>query len=464
MVSAMSKFENQAAHGGQGYRLGIDIGCTSLGWCLLGLDDQGRPNRIAKLGVRLFSSGRDPHNGTSLAVDRRNARCERRRRDRYLVRRRDLMAILIRSELMPPTEFERKSLEKLDPYELRARGLDQELTPHEFGRALFHLHQRRGFNSNRRVLARDNLDPGKIKGGAMRLRELMNASGARTIGEFLYKRRLIGEPVRARLNGIGPKASYEFFAERFLVKEEFEELWERQARWTPILNDTLKEELLSTIFRQRPLKPFEPGKCSLDPAKDLSDRDGLRVPRALPLAQRFRILSELANLRIKIADQPERKLTDEEYNALRQKLFRGGRISFSSIKKMFNMGEADALNLESGTRDHLLGDATAAILGKRGLFGPHWHDYSLSHQNEIVERLLNVSEHNELIEWLQGYCNLESSVAETIVHTALPDGYARLGKRALNKLVGIMEKNRFDYAEACFYAGYHQFQKKKKCY
>ena len=35
--------------------------------------------------------------------------------------------------------------------DLRARGLDENLAPHELGRALFHLNQRRGFKSNRRA-------------------------------------------------------------------------------------------------------------------------------------------------------------------------------------------------------------------------------------------------------------------------------------------------------------------------
>ncbi len=52
--------------------------------------------------------------------------------------------------------IKRKSLVTLDPYELRRKGLDKPLSGEEFGRALFHLNQRRGFRSNRKTDAKDN--------------------------------------------------------------------------------------------------------------------------------------------------------------------------------------------------------------------------------------------------------------------------------------------------------------------
>jgi CRISPR/Cas system Type II protein with McrA/HNH and RuvC-like nuclease domain len=50
-------------------RLGLDIGSNSIGWCLIEDD-----THIVALGSRIFSDGRDPKSGASLAVDRRLAR------------------------------------------------------------------------------------------------------------------------------------------------------------------------------------------------------------------------------------------------------------------------------------------------------------------------------------------------------------------------------------------------------
>lgn len=56
------------------YRLGIDLGVNSLGWCAVRLNGHGEPDGVLDIGVRLFTDGRDPKTGTSLAADRRVAR------------------------------------------------------------------------------------------------------------------------------------------------------------------------------------------------------------------------------------------------------------------------------------------------------------------------------------------------------------------------------------------------------
>ncbi len=94
------------------YRLGIDVGSNSIGWVLLDLDKGRHPCGVRDLGVQVFPDGRDPQSGTSLAVDRRVARSMRRRRDRYLLRRDDLMAAFVRHGLMPSDEDERKKREE----------------------------------------------------------------------------------------------------------------------------------------------------------------------------------------------------------------------------------------------------------------------------------------------------------------------------------------------------------------
>ena len=66
-------------------------------------------------GVRIFGDGRHPKSGQSLAVARREARSARKRRDRYLRRRADLMKALAQSGLMPNDPDDRKELEKLEP-------------------------------------------------------------------------------------------------------------------------------------------------------------------------------------------------------------------------------------------------------------------------------------------------------------------------------------------------------------
>lgn len=145
------------------YRLGLDVGSNSLGWFVVWLDGQGQAAGLGPGGVRIYTNGRDPKSKTSNAVDRRVARSARRRRDRYLKRRASLMDLLVAHGLMPTDETARKALERLNPYEFRARALDDALSPHEVGRALFHFKSAPRLplqSQNRKERQRDGRDQG----------------------------------------------------------------------------------------------------------------------------------------------------------------------------------------------------------------------------------------------------------------------------------------------------------------
>ena len=131
-------------------RLGLDLGTNSIGWAAVRLNAEGQSCGVLDMGVRIFPDGRNATDKTSNAMARRTARGQRRRRDRYLMRRGELLQALVEYGLMPPDPDARKDLQQLDPYSLRVRALDQPLHPFELGRAIFHLNQRRGFKSNRK--------------------------------------------------------------------------------------------------------------------------------------------------------------------------------------------------------------------------------------------------------------------------------------------------------------------------
>ena len=61
------------------YRIGLDIGITSVGWAVLQDNSQDEPERIVDLGVRIFDVAENPKNGDALAGPRRDARSVRRR-------------------------------------------------------------------------------------------------------------------------------------------------------------------------------------------------------------------------------------------------------------------------------------------------------------------------------------------------------------------------------------------------
>ena len=130
------------------WRLGADLGASSLGWAVIEVvpvDGVWSPRRIVAAGSRIFSDGREPKSGASLAGACRDARAMRRRRDRFKQRQAALIKYLTLDGFFPVDEEERRKLADIDPYELRAKALDEALPPAHLGRGLFHLNQRRGF-------------------------------------------------------------------------------------------------------------------------------------------------------------------------------------------------------------------------------------------------------------------------------------------------------------------------------
>ncbi len=422
-------------------RLGIDIGTNSIGWALFALDEQGNPQRLLDAGVRIYSSSREPKTEDPLGKARREARQARRQRDRRLQRKRRVLAELVRLGLMPADPSERKQLEHLDPYELRARALDAPLPPHALGRALFHLAQRRGFKSNR--IAGDEDEKGKVRESIEALKRELDAAGARTLGRYWYQRLRNGERVRGS-----------FWTERTMLEEEFRAIVEAQKRMQPGLAATLDRALqgesclFGRIFHQRPLRPQKTGVCTIDGCSP-------RAPWAHPLAQQFRILQDLTNLRVRVPPEPAfRPLSRDEFSRLLGELSRRKELKFDRMRRLLGLPGDARFNFESEVRNKIEGDRTASILGAKKIFGAHWHRLSLDQRQEIVERLLGEAEEAEIVRFGRSL-GLEEAGARALAATRLPQGHCHLGLPVLRAIVPIMRDQGLGYAEAVKEAGYH---------
>jgi CRISPR-associated endonuclease Csn1 len=443
------------------FRLGLDLGTNSIGWCVTDLgkpDSEGRmhPVRIRRMGVRIFPDGRDPQSGASLAQARRDPRSARRRRDRFLDRRADLLRLLVKHDLMPADPAERKLLEACDPWRLRAEGLDRKLTRHELGRAVFHLNQRRGFKSNRRTDRKEKTSEAQgMKAGAAELAARLDPQkpGQRTLGEYLYTRFRKGrtprgapdgatpamEPVRFRAHlGKGGKAEWEIYPTRAMVEAEFGALWTAQARHYAGLTDEVRDAIRDTIFWQRPLRPVEPGPCTLDDEPDPKRRDR-RAPLALPIQQEFRILQELANLELRHKRTGEtRRLTRTERDKVLFDLRRKEKLTFGQIRTKLGIENTWGFNLQSEKRPELKGDIVSYRLSRPKAFGDAWHDFPPETQESIVKLLLGEKPDEEVFRGLMGEHGLAPDCAEHVANIPLPEGYGRIGRVALGKVVPML--------------------------
>lgn len=433
------------------YRLALDLGTTSIGWALLRLSSTLEPKAIIKMGVRIFPEGRNPKDGTSLAVTRREARQARRRRDRLLKRKARMVEALVELGFWPEDMSERKLLATLDPYFLRKKALDEQLLPQEFGRAIFHLNQRRGFKSNRKTDAGDN-ESSLMKSTIARMKLRLEDENCRTLGEWLANRHEKKLSVRARLRGRTVKdKAYDFYADRALVENEFDQLWQAQRQYHPLLfTEKAKAQLKDILLYQRPLKPVNPGRCTL-----LSDLK--RAPQALPSSQRIRIYQEVNNLRIIARDLTLIPLTLEQRDTLVEMLEKSRDVKFSRMVKALKLPGTTTFNLQDIKRDRLKGNLTSAILGGAKCFGKDWHNFDHDVQEKIVHQLLEEPSETALVDWLCHDTGVSKESALRIASISLPAGYGSLSTEAIDLILPELQRDvcTFDHAVAAAGLGSH---------
>jgi CRISPR-associated endonuclease Csn1 len=459
-------------------RYAFDLGTNSIGWAVYRLD-RDPADAVATVcelvgaGVRIISqgiaeAGRDVK-GASLAEARRGPRSARKRRDRFVMRRATLIKQLTDFGLLPYDPEARRALASLDPYRLRAEGLDRRLEPHEIGRALLHINQRRGFRSNRRADRKAKPDDqGKIATAIAKLDAELAALHARTFGEYLWRRHggtdgqatpRTRQSVRIRAEGEGTKALYAVYPSRQMLIDEFDALLASQAaHHSELLPHSVIADIRETIFHQRPLKPVEVGRCTFVPEER-------RLPRALPSVEARVIYETLNQLRFGKGLTLQQKLSAEQRDLLAQALIRGENVTFRQLRKLFGLSEDIRVSLEEGGKkdfdDFRARSASLAwrkLKGKerQGLFGERWFSMSLSERDDIVNRLIDTDDENAVVKWLTTDYMLNEEAARAVAAWLPQDGYARLGRTANNAVLAELKAPDLPtHSEAVERAGWH---------
>ena len=441
------------------YRIGIDLGTNSLGWAAISLRNDGgnwRPGPLLDLGVRIFSDARHPKDKASNAAQRRVPRGMRRNRDRKLMRRESMLRELTAAGLFPESKADRKTLEALDPWQLRFRALDEKLEPYKVGRALFHLQQRRGFKSNRKT---DGEAGGAMFDAIQDVKDRFYLEDARTLGELLGRPRMEQQAknddpaqpsmpmpqARVKATLSGSKMTYDYYPDRKMILDEFEAIWAAQAEYHPdLMTKAAHERIRYVIEHQRPLKPQKAGKCTFMP-------DQPRAPKALPSAQHARILQEVNNLRVGAAGEGKRALTPDERASVIEFLMQPGsqtaKRTFKAIRKRLNMPESQTFSHESRKRNHLVGDLTAARMMQKEAFGSDWFDLSRDDQDELILRLLDSEEFIQFGPWVMETHDLDKDSARAVFGARIPDAHGKLSKAALDQIIPRLEAGeRYDEA------------------
>lgn len=405
------------------------------------------------MGVRIFPDGREMKSHEPLAVKRRGYRGQRRNLDRYLQRVRELVSQLVIQGFLPATERESREVFELNPYFLRAKALDEQLTPAEFARALIHLAKKRGFKSNRKVTS--DSEGKKLKAAIDNLKVELDRTGDRTLGEYLwhlYNKKTgsqshLKESIKFRFKDENPQTKG-IFPTREMVMAEYDAIWESQSRFNPIFTDFHRENIRSIIFSQLPLKPTQKGNCELLPEYP-------RAPKAHPLFQEFRIRQDLNNLRAVDFANETHLLSDEQYRQLFDLLSTKDEVTFLKMRKELwgKQAEDYVFNLEANDRKKLLGDRTyhAFHTKKSEALSMWWDSLPLEQKNSVIEILVSdLDDEPTLIELEK--MGIPGDLAEQLMEVSLPVDYCNLSVEAMHRILPYMRR-RMVFSEACQAAG-----------
>ena len=445
--------------------LGLDLGSNSLGWALLAanINANGKiqPTNIIDMGVRIFPKAVEEKTPTPKNQKRRNSRLARRVIQRRARRKQKLLNYLIRINLLPlelkghlQPEIILNSLG--DPYQLRAKALDKDLTAHELGRVLLHLVQRRGFLSNKKtLLGQDMLDDpdliavlgeeefddqgeeGDFKKEISALRLEIKNAGFRTLGEYLASK-TIHECKRNR-------DGQHLRTDRQMYLQELALIFERQASCHKVLTEEIQADIEDIIFFQRPLrlKKDRVGKCSLEPKNK-------RAAIARLEYQQFRYLQDINNIEYFDANTEQWiKLTQEDKQCLKQLFENSEKVTFPALRKALGLQSKAQINLDSGVKS-LKGNITATSIRK---VLPQWDSYSDQQQQALVEDLLSIKKKSALKRRLMDHWQFNGEQALHLCLLEFEPGHGGYSLKAIKNLLPYLNDG-MELSKARIAAGY----------
>ena len=353
--------------------LGLDLGTASVGFALIDYDRQAHEGKIIRMGVRVFPETRDAKTAVPLNQQRRTKRLVRRQIRRRKERRRTLNELLHSIGLLPKYGTDDwHSVMKLDPYDLRKKGLVRKLDPYELGRAIYHLSKRRHFLGRDIELEGDSGDEEEDKQSIENREGLLNElkQNGQTLGEWL-----------ANLESGKRKRNH--LASRDVVVQEFSLLMDKQTEYYgsgPVNLPKYRDVIQSIIFYQRPVfwRKNTLGTCEYDPQSEL-------LPSSSWLAQQRKMIEVINNISIEGNLEP---LDREEREAIIGVAQTSDSVTWPKVRKALKplyeqrnekgYERSIKFNLETGGMRKIPGNSLERKLSK--IFAEDWDQHPSKQQ------------------------------------------------------------------------------------
>ena len=379
--------------------LGLDLGVGSIGWCLITLDKDEKPQSILGMGSRIVPLSTDDATeftqGKAITKNKMRtvARTIRKGMDRYQLRREALKKVLREHGMLPDESLIKLPL--LELWELRARAATpgEQLSLTELGRVLLHINQKRGYKHAKADEAAEAEAEGKSKSKKEKEGYVAQVKGryqalkekGQTIGQHF------AEELRANQQTASRGVYYTYrIKEQVYPREAYIEEYDRimavqQEFYPEILTDELIQRIRDRIiFYQRPLKSckqlvstceFEKKervvqvkRINKEGVEELVERTitiGPKVaPKSSPIFQVCKVWESIQNIRLYYPDGTERKLEQEEKQKLFDYLQKNDELSLTALRKELKIKPKDKLWCDKLLDKGIAGNTTTAILRK----------------------------------------------------------------------------------------------------
>lgn len=461
--------------GNNDYRLGLDLGVGSIGYCAIALkdDDNGEKSvtdNVVLLGSRIFKA-------SSGAVDRRQKRGQRNNHRHNRERKRFLWNLLASKNLAleipknigkkedsseEETSKKRFPIETLkkDPYTLRYKALEEQLENYDLGYVIYHIANHRGTASVRTFLEddettrKDNTETARI---ADNIKSVMKSNGYRTYGEFLYKEYIqkTSQEKRVKVTNSNNKV---FAVTRDLILEELKIILEKQRDYANLTDEYIEKLIKAVDYETEKLIP-EIGTCPYF-------REERRLPKAHKLNEYRRIYEALNNSRFFV---PVTNLETGEITSFTERHFfddivdnkfpfkeKERDVLFNYLlgnKKLTAAKAQSLLKLPSGTEIQLQGKDKS----KQEIKGytlnsleemPFWNRLSEELKDEFLYDWNSSPDERQLKKKLLEIYNLsEQEIDECFKKLVISSSYADIGKKAMEIILPYIKKG-LSYNEA----------------
>lgn len=377
------------------YTLGLDLGISSIGWCLYEgdecyyIDDDGviqtdknnapivthNLKRIVDLGSFVFSELEDGKTGKTENYKRgilRRMRRQRRRRVHRLERLRNFFKEKFGKEndsfdFLKDVIAKRNSITLLTPFELKIKGLSEKLSKEELMIVLYHYMKYRGFKSNRKSAERENTDNKKLLSKIEGTKKELDSKKI-TITKYLIneQKKLAGEyhlnnARYARIHNSGSDDDF-FFIDRNTYLEEINQLLEKQIEYE-VIDEQFKDEYIKLYEQQRsfssgPNETYSKYKVDFDKLRGycIFDNEKRAVKDSIT-ARRFILLSALNNFRY-IDNDVEKHLTSKQIQDAENAIIKKKECKYSQLLTLLGITnvEIPSLTLTKKTYKKVISD------------------------------------------------------------------------------------------------------------